>query len=755
MHQNCKRFLHTLLAVVFVSVLLISNVIPVNALASRWQEVNPDGNVFSFSQLSYTERIMLSPYDTMQVSFGLPATWALTDQSSITLRLNFASNRAGLPNDGTFPGGTLRVSFNGVILRTILLSKSGDFVETLPISAEALQPVSADGRHRISFIFDARFSCDDRTISSSLVISDSSTIDLKHQTVALQPDLTIFPRPLYQPGSILPSQTVIVVPDDPSEAEMRAALLISAGLGALTNGNMQYRMLPVAQLSAIQSTPADFILVGMPGTLPLLQQIALPYPVENGVWPLAGMAADDGILQMAVSPWNQGNLALTVSGNSESGLVKAAQALSAGKLAASGRPDVSVISQVNPAVLNETVSQDRTLFSLGYENTALGGFEGTYAAYFFPASADQVLSLGGYVDMVVSSTRLLDSEKSGMTVFLNGKFLGGLRFIAQSEQVTTTRLQILPGMLRRGNNLLEVNSDLVPVYDCYSPDLSSDAILISGLTNIHLPVTAQQIELGTLINLGDFPSMFTADRSLGDLAFIVARGDPAGLDMASKIAFFIGRSASIPVANLQAAYGDSVSQEIRESYSLILIGRSANLSVLAEINAQLPAPFDLESEQAIQPALLVNYRLLPGVNVGYLQLLPSPWKGDNSILLVSGNSDTGVLMAAEKMTASALVSQLSGNFAILYGSQVLATDTRLGQSKEALGVELPVVVTVTPSSLTANFPESDMSQVEERPSWVLPAIIALSVVSLLIVIVIVLRAGAARAANTKNRTNQA
>ncbi len=80
-------------------------------------------------------------------------------------------------------------------------------------------------------------------------------------------------------------------------------------------------------------------------------------------------------------------------------------------------------------------------------------------------------------------------------------------------------------------------------------------------------------------------------------------------------AFSIGRSASIPVANLQAAFGDSLSEDLRQKHNLILVGRPSQLPVLAEINAQLPAPFDLETEQAIQPALLVNYRLLPGVHM--------------------------------------------------------------------------------------------------------------------------------------------
>ncbi len=157
----------------------------------------------------------------------------------------------------------------------------------------------------------------------------------------------------------------------------------------------------------------------------------------------------------------------------------------------------------------------------------------------------------------------------GITVYLNRTFVGSIKFTGDVDQVTTTRLNLLPGTIRRGNNLLEIYSDLVPIYDCYSPDLSSSTVVVSGLTNIHLPVTDQQIELNTLLKLNDYPSMFMTDRNLSDLAFIVARNDPTGWEVASKLAFDIGAAASIPVANLDVSYGDSVPAPVRDERSLI------------------------------------------------------------------------------------------------------------------------------------------------------------------------------------------
>lgn len=756
MRTNFTRLITLSVLAMFLFTLLATHIPSAAALGIHGQTTDTTGDVFTFEQLGYIEKVMISPYDSLQILFGLPSNWALVPGAEITLRFNYASNRSASSVDGTPPGGTLRVSFNGVTLRTILLGATGNIVETIPIPAEALKPTSVDGRYRISFLFDSRFDCNDAAANSSLIISASSSIDLKHTIVPLTPDLAIFPRPIYQADSIIPSQATIVVPDNPSEAEMRAALSVSAGLGALTNGRLQYSLVPAGQFTETLKTGTSVILVGLPKSLPILADVRVPHPLRNGTWTLAGMQPDDGLAQMAVSPWSQNNVALVVSGNSEAGLLKAAQAVSAGNLIPAGRPDVSVISAVNPSSLSDMIPQDQTLFSLGYDNRPLGGFEGTYTSYFFPASSEQVLSIGGYIDIVSSHTNLLDFERSGITVYLNRTFIGSIKFTGDVDQVTTTRLNLLPGIVRRGSNLLEIYSDLVPIYDCYSPDLSSNVVVISGLTNIHLPASVQQVGLNTLLNLNDYPVMFTTDRNLGDLAFVVAKKDPTGWDVASKIAFDIGASVSIPIANLEAAFGDSVPQSIRDERSLILVGRASTLPILAEVNDKLPAPFEPDSDEAIQPALLVNYRLLPGISVGYLQLIQSPWNAENAILVVAGNTEAGVPMAGEKLTKPEFSSQLNGNFSVLYNDQVLTADTRLGQSKEPLISGLPAEALATPSPQTLPTPGVFVGdvEIEARPSWILPAMIALSVATVLMLLVLAGQAFMAKRVHGKKQVGQ-
>ena len=54
----------------------------------------------------------------------------------------------------------------------------------------------------------------------------------------------------------------------------------------------------------------------------------MPAPLTNNAFNPQGMQTDDGILELAVSPWNNARSLLIVSGNTDAGVVKAAQALS-------------------------------------------------------------------------------------------------------------------------------------------------------------------------------------------------------------------------------------------------------------------------------------------------------------------------------------------------------------------------------------------------------------------------------------------
>lgn len=705
---------------------------------------------FTFSELGYSERLMIGPYDSIRLFFSLPPTWQLNTNAKISLRFNFAGGAASgsVTNQGTVVGGLLTILFNNRIVDTVVLDQNGPFIREISIPAGALAPISSDGRNLLSMVFDASVNCDNPDIQSTLIVSSGSEIDLQHDTISPSLDLSAFPYPIYLPQALLPTATTIVLPDAPTIGEIQSAMAGIAGLGSITNGDLTANLVTESKLTTEVRSTNNLIFVGNPSKFTVLQGVALPIPVANGKFSLSGLQDNDGVVQAAISPWNQANVLLSIGGNNDEAVIKAGQALGSGGIVTSGgRPDVSVISSIAPAN-EEVVSEDRTLADLGYDNQSLGGTFGQYLSYSFFASSEQTFSSEAYLDLVLSNSKLLNFDRSSLTVLLNDSVIGSLQFSDQSEQVETTRIKILAGILRRGSNKLEIVSDLVPNNSCASPNTSNTSLTIGQSSLLHLPVSSEPIGTAKNLYLDNFPSMFITDRNLADLAFVVPANDPTSWDYAAKIAYYIGAKGGISVADFKVVFGEDVPEDIRAERNLIMVGKASTLPIISEINDQLPAPFEAGKDEAIQPAMLVNYRLLPNVSVGYVQLLTSPWASDRAILTVMGNTDQGIPMAGEVLVKDNLVNQLNGNFSILYGDQILTTDTRLGLVKEGVVGGLPVAVTSNPPTSLSTPAPLGTPVIQGRAGWLLPALIGLTV-AILIIAAIVIRNSFSSAATAK------
>jgi hypothetical protein len=742
--------LDILLLGVFVTPVYASEgaIMPVRLQASQLE------NTFLFQQLGYSEKLLTGPFDSTNLFFSLPANVKLAPGSSVFLKyaLAWSGGSSDVPQDAGV-SGTLLVYFNDELIDTIILSNDSPLEREITIPEAALNAVEKDGRYRLRLFLNADVNCKYNNVHTTLLISKNSQFNFQYEQVTPVTDLTLLPRPIYQPDSILPNSALVVVPDNPEAFELQAALTAIAGLGSITNGQLNTSLVTNGKLTPELAASNHLIFVGMAKNFPALSAVNFPLAISSG-----GVAVDqahntDGVIEIGLSSWSQANVVLFVGGNTQDAVLKAGQAFSTGKIVAVEKPDVSLITKVNPTNEEIISLEDQTLKDLGYESQTLGSFGENYSTYTFYASPEQASSAGAYLDLVLSHSNLIDYNSTGLTVLLNGEAVGGLQF--SKETPTTEQIKFVPGILRRGINRLEIVSDVVPYYSCYSTDLLSNWVTINNTSNLHLPISDQKLNLGDLANLRDFPYMFLENRNLSDLAFVLAQNDPTSWDYASRVAYYIGAKGSVPLVNLYATYADHVSDEVLKKYNLLAFGQASTLPFISKINDVLPAPFKPKSDEAVQPSMLVNYSLLPNTSVGYLQLLTSPWNTDHVILAVLGNTTNGVPMAGTTLTKDDLVSRLAGNFAVLYNDQVLTTDTRLGVSKESIIAQLPVAVTVTPTPQVAvSAPSIAPMEVESRPQWILPAFGLVTIVTLGFLVFMLRRESSLKSAPKDNRTRE-
>lgn len=722
-----------IISLFLLAVLLLAT--PLQAFAQEQGQDQPGVQVtdtqimFSFADLNTTEMTLRSPLTVERLLFSVPPNLRLVSGSFI---INYdvlltGTEIAKIQEVGGVFGGNLFVKFNDVIVATIPVNTSGSYSQQIELPVSAFTLIREDGRHILTFTFDSQVSCA-YDVNAIVTLKGSSAFDLGYESTSPTLNLSRLPAPFYLQDSIIPDGARVVVPDDPDAGELQAALNVMAGFGSMISDVYDLQLVSVGNLTEADRAKYHLIFVGLPEKLALLSEVDFKQPVAGGAFSgLPERARDDGILEMALSPWNPLKAVLLVSGTTPQAILKAAHAVSTARVLIFEDPTLSYVSNVQ--LLSQALPsvEDFSLADLGYttqDSGLISGIGVTSRDFIFYAARNQVMAKDGYIDLTYYHSGLLEYGAASFSLYLNGQIFSTILFTKETEQVTDTHIRIPPGLLRYGENRLEVRASLLQQPSC-NQDLSFDPWLtISDQTKFHLPIT-EGVTPTTNVprDLKFFPDLFTGASDLGDVAFVLPKTADKW-NLAGQIAYALGDAVQPALVNLAMAYADDVPQEILDNYSLIVVGKAADLPIIADLNEQLPAPFDLSTNTASERQLQISYRIPEGQHVGYLELMASPYNSEKSILVVAGNTDAGTAVASSALLLTTLKDQLAGVFAVTNGTQVSSGS---GLSPFSIvGEAVPgAQAVVTPAS---PIPATQFT----RPTWLIPFLAVTGLVILLI-----------------------
>lgn len=684
----------------------------------------------TFFQLGESEIELSGPYDSQTILFGLPSEWKLTGPATLDLFMGVSFNVAIAGNVSQAYGGTLGISMNRNLLAVVPISVTGEISHTVTIPAEALVSRRTDGRMELVLSLESGIDCD---VSQNLnvIVHASSQFAFPHELTQPDTSLVKFPRPLYQ-DTIYQDTALIILPDSPSASEMQSALTVSAGLSNITGGNLLMDLTTLGQLTPEQKAAGHLVLVGKAASLPILAELAMPITVTAGQFALEAGGEDDGVVALVNSPWSLSRAVLVVSGNTDAGTVKAAQAVSAGLLRPNVSPNLSIVKFVETIAYPATIPVDQTLADLGYNRDILERLGVSTVSYNFYIPPGQTVTNEAFFELVMGHSALLNFDRSGIVVSLNGQPIGSVRFTeaTASKANNLTQITIPPAAVLTGNNRLDVTAALYPIYDCSAPNFDDLYAVVWPESRFHLPLQPTQAGNGAAISLDFYPAPFTYDPSLSGLAFILPENDMTAWKAAFNLAGFLGDRASGSLAAPRAFFAGSVTDEELAGYNLILVGRPSQLPPVVAMNEALPVPFAAGSDVAEERNMQVIFRIPPTSPVGYIELLPSRWNQGNTVLAVLGNTAQGVTWAGNALVNSDLRSRLSGNFAAVTDQQVVTADTRLSTTipQENGGGVSPL----QPEPVQPSAPI-------DRPGWVLPAAAVAAGLAVLILVIALIR----------------
>ena len=694
-----------------------------------------ESEFITLDMLGIEDEVMIGPYASSYIRFSTPASWALDPGGIIILDLETVarSSRTFTEETAEFSGATLEVVLNDHVVDVILLHTGQETVELL-IPDEARYPTRADGRHSLRLFLDATIDClfDHET---SVVVRAESGFSLPHHDTSPTTNLTLLPSPIYKKDSLLPEETILLLPDSPTAKELQSAMTIAAGFGRMTGGDQVLIVTNASTITEAQKKNAHLVIVGKNNSLPILNEVIFPATV-TGEYPTQTVEANDGILQMAPSPWNDARIILYIGGEEDEAVVKAAQAFSSGALRVGNEPSLSVVSSVAESIETEEVAEDRTLESLGYQTQTLSGIGYNDAEYEFLIPLGKETSGEATFTLSYAHSATFDFDASGAIILINGEVLGSIRFKEESaNKLNDIKFDIPAYAIRPGRNILTVQAEFVPLDYCSQLNDTGLWMSVNQDSLLRIPLVEANKSITPYIrDLGLYPIPFIDSPTLGELSFVFPANDINSWNVGASIASDLGKYAVGQTLNLSSFYADDVPNDIRANNHLIIVGLPSTLPIINELTEVMPAYFEENSNMPIEDSY-IHFTLPKDTDMGYIELFPAPENPTRSILAVLGSTPLGLEWAKVALLDPTLKQDMQGNYVVAQNDKIYTIDTRLGGETQNITTATPDNGSPTP--IPGTVPPTSYAYQQD---WVLTAIMVISGGILLLLIGLVIRA---------------
>lgn len=518
-------------------------------------------------------------------------------------------------------------------------------------------------------------------------IHNDSFFNISYQPSRPVPDLSLFPSPILNKSELLVNQLTIVVPDQPSVAELGAIAAVSTKLGQL-NGqyNFNINVMPYSKASGPGSSPVfgNLMYIGRADHLGILSLESFPFVSKAGETinfvALDGrpLNPDNGVLWEDVSPNDPTAVRLIVTGQTDNALTKAARGLANETVYPLLRGQLGIVQVVTkPSSTAETIKPTMTFSDLGYtDETARGTFRQTIN-YVIPLSREWQVYTEASLNLHFAHSQLLYPQGSILTVLINDTPVGSDLLTPENAENGQVTYKIPARLFKIGSNTISITTDTQLPYDpqdqyfCNKDNSIEAWVTVYADSTLNLPGGPTAL----VLNLSNYPFGFTGAADFSDLAFVVPPS--SGTDVSQAIAWIgagLGRFATGPELSPQVVSADKLSAGTSAPPYQILLGQPSQNPAIYQLNDVLPLAF-VEGQNVLQNPNLVA-QIFPSSgsgSIGYIQA--ALLDNGQPRLVVSGSSEEGMLWAANALYDPNLSDELKGDLALLNSPNSIYTAT--------------------------------------------------------------------------------
>jgi len=609
---------------------------------------------------------------TQTVEIPIPGNWKITDQSWLEMDIT-ASELLDLTNSA------LTISLNGLQVKSLKLEKIINTTQKIELPANFFK----QGTNTLTFS-GTLYLPDDLVTNCKgwddpsrwLLIGPQSNIHIGLQKQIVASNLSHVPEVFLQPlERYLTSGAdplLFVLPDNISQDDLNTLSATSFFLGHEGGEDFVWdpQILTESEFNNHQNKDGNIIFIN---NIPAQFQ--------------ANISTQKNAIALFPSPWGENkNILILFDQDREDGYSPAL---------VFGDPTRSILLNGNIAYLDTAEQITPPPFKNNYSFEELGYLDRTirglgkgnliYRVYIpyniKPTSADLSLQLAHSPD--------LDVKTSSFAIYLNGFTVASILPTAQSANLEPIQIDLPPNRFRPGVNFVRFSFDLyLPYSRC---DKAPDSVWATIFNQTTLEVTYRE---GTpTASLKYFPMPFN---DYARSSFVIPdQPDHQTLNKVARLAFAIGGSsyyANKPPSILTATKY-LASQPNHENF--IFIGSGLDNPAIKNVNDFLPQPFTKDMTH-LQDGFGVY---LPSADqdasTGLLQIIPSPWGKDETILILTGTNSQGINWAWDVLLDSKIRSQFSGNLMVIGSAKKTNSISIAGdQNPDPYFQQTPVVINI-------------------------------------------------------------
>lgn len=631
------------------------------------------------------------PYSSLALTFTTPPNWDPQTGSTLTLDLqSFFSSfvpAQGEVAQQNLVAGHISVRLDGSVLHRSVLSANGEQQISL-----ALEPglLAAGLQHMLSIDWDASASCQ-FNLSSTVLVQPSSMLSISYAEAAIEPSLAQLPYPFYSADALEHPGTLIVLPADPTQAQIAAGLTVAAALGRFAP--QQAIDLAVENaLSEAQLAEKHLVYVGQLESFRELQSPTLPHNQDATLRQPAANRAGLGFIEVARSPWNIQRALLVVSGGSEAAVQRAALAVGS-PLVLNDRGSLAYVPQDTQPNQQPTDTLASNFSQLGQTDFTFTRFGRSELRVPFYISPDRAVSDAAFLDLRFAHSQLLDYLRSSVTVKVNGQAVSTTRLVDQTAP-RHSEVTLLPAsILKPGMNELVISADVVPLDLCANPAEGVHWLTVYADSLISVPTSNDPL-ISTQVTLGEFPRPFLHN-SMQDTALLLPEDDPAAWANAARL--LRGLAASYQAWPLLP------SVQVGSSSAAFASAGAENIILLGDFDDFL-SDLEMQTLFAVQRAgASGELALSDGSRLGYSTSVPlaiaslsrlAPANNADALALL-GNTPDSLQGVVEAITAPGFPASSNGVLLLAQQGNTAIQDTRpaaSGQPQATAAAELAPAV---------------------------------------------------------------